>query len=473
MSDDEELELLLEERDRYIDELEAELTGQEGDNEKIRDELILQREKIVELEAEVKQLGQEKKDLEGEKTQLEDQANAHKTQLSAQKNIVTQLEDSKRIQKDGNQHLQRLETENQRLRDTVLEIEENEDILVNEIENLVEENSQYRAQNEELQSKCDSLYAGIDENTRLNSQLTQAKEKAENDLETQNISHAKSQEEWQQKDAASRSEIARILRDVEQERARHKESAHVKENEAFRQELIKVRRENQQLHLLHDRCLRDKNQAERDLDSAIQALNEAKLGAKEQIASERRKERVSTKEANAKLDTTQQRESALRKRCADTEEQLEDLRRQFERLEERNSAYEKNQGLTEAIRCQNQLEADIRRRDYDLKCLNETFGVTMEKNRALIKACDWLKEKANLEPDFAFDDEEIKLALTLEDNSLKCENDELSRQTAALEGRRSALLTDFRFFCLSMHKLTSKTLCHNCVKTSARNCYRS
>jgi hypothetical protein len=264
----------------------------------------------------------------------------------------------------------------------------------------------------------------------------QAKEKAENELETQQLLHSKCQEEWQRKDAASRSELTRILTDLEQERIKHKESAHIKENEAFRKELSKIRREKQKLLLLHDQCLRDKNQAERDLDSAINALNESKRNAKEQIASERRNERVSSKEANAKLDTAQEKEKAAKRASLDIAEQLGDVQIQFERSEERNSSYEKKHGLTEAIRCQKQLEVDIRRRDYDLKCLNKTLGATMDKYRALNKACDWLKEKANLGPDFMFDNEEIKLALTLEDNSLKCENAELSRQIAALEGER-------------------------------------
>ena len=213
--------------------------------------------------------------------------------------------------------------------------------------------------------------------------------------------------------------------------------------------MAKVRRENQKLHTLHDRCLRDKNQAERDLDSAIQALNESKRNAKEHIALAVRKERASSKEANTKLDCAQQKENTLRTRCLDSEEQLEDLRKQLERSEERNSSYEKNHGLTEAIRCQKQLEADIRRRDYDLKRLNHTLGIEMDKWRVLNKACDWLKEKANLGPDFMFGDEEIKAALEREDNRLQSENVELSRQIEAIEGEHCRLfLTTVVMFSL-------------------------
>ena len=38
------------------------------------------------------------------------------------------------------------------------------------------------------------------------------------------------------------------------------------------------------------------------------------------------------------------------------------------------------------------------------------LGVEMGKCIVLDKACDWLKEKANLGPDFIFGDEQIKAA---------------------------------------------------------------
>ena len=128
-------------------------------------------------------------------------------------------------------------------------------------------------------------------------------------------------------------------------------------------------------------------------------------------------------------------------KCRDAEEQLASVRNQLERADERNSSYEKNHGLTEAVRCQKILEADIRRRDFDLKRLNNQLGIEIEKRRVMSKACDWLKEKASLGPsDFVFDDEEIKAAMIGEDNHLKSENAELSRQIEALEGERTKLL---------------------------------
>ncbi|KAL7543911.1 hypothetical protein ACHAXR_013314 [Thalassiosira sp. AJA248-18] len=447
-AEEEELRDLLDERDRYIDQLEAELSAQDEDNEKQRgesDRYIAELEEDNDkLQVLVKQHRGDNEDLGGEIEQLKDQVKFHKSQLDAQKGILAlaskSSEDAKRLQKDGNQQLHRLELENQRLRATIVEIEEDQDILVSEIDTLVNEKSTFQSKSEELTSKCDALYADLDEKARIHSQLVHEKEKAQ----SEQAAYATDIKELQRKYDASRSEITRLLLELEQERDKNKESACVKENEAFRIELKNVRKENKKLHSLYDQCLRDKNQAERDLDSAIRALNESKQSAREQVALAARKERMALTESTAKVDAAAAKLDAELQRCRDAEEQLDDLRSQLEQSEARNSSYEKNHGLTEAIRCQKQLEADIRRRDYDLKKLNHTLGVELDKRRLLSKACDLLKEKANLGPDFKFDDEEMQSALKNEDNRLQCENIELSRQLETLEGERTKLLAQLR-----------------------------
>ena len=172
-----------------------------------------------------------------------------------------------------------------------------------------------------------------------------------------------------------------------------------------------------------------------DLDSAIQALNQTKRNAKERIASALRKEKISSTEATVRLEKANSKLECALQSCKDGEEQIEDLRQQLERAEARNQLYENNHGLTEAIQCQKQLEADIRRRDYDLKRLNHTLGLEMDKCRVLKKACELLKEKAQVGPDFQFDEAEIKMALDSEDNHLRSANNELVRQIEAIEGK--------------------------------------
>ncbi len=305
---------------------------------------------------------------------------------------------------------------------------------MNEIDVLVRQKSDYQQQSEELTSICDKLHADLDEKARTISLLHHEKEKAESDFFTRGEEYHKDQMEWQRKDAANKLEITKLLSELEQERAKHKESALVKENEAFQKELTQIRQENQRLNSLHDRCLIDKNQAERDLDEAIQALGQSKRDAKEQIASTLLREKAETMQANAKVDKANAKLEGATQRCLDTEEKLEHLRNQLRCSDERNALYEKNNGLTEVVCSLKQLEADVRRRDYDLKRLNHALGVEMDKRRALSKACDWLKEKADVGPDFMFDDEEIKAALECEDSRLQSENAELSRQIESLEG---------------------------------------
>ncbi len=69
-----------------------------------------------------------------------------------------------------------------------------------------------------------------------------------------------------------------------------------------------------------------------------------------------------------------------------------------------------------------------------MKRLNQSLGVEKERCRALTKVRDWLKDKANLGPDFTFDDPEMKSALECNDCRLQSENAELSRQIESLEG---------------------------------------
>lgn len=76
----------------------------------------------------------------------------------------------------------------------------------------------------------------------------------------------------------------------------------------------------------------------------------------------------------------------------------------------------------------------LRSVDFDIKRLNHTLGEELDKRRELSKACDWLKEKANVGQDFEYDDQVIKSALEREDNRLRSENVELSRQIESLEG---------------------------------------
>lgn len=81
-----------------------------------------------------------------------------------------------------------------RLRAVIVEIEENEDILVGEIETLVKEKSDFQQRSDDLSSKCDSLFAELDESTRASSDLLQEKTALQGKLEAERLSHSQNQE---------------------------------------------------------------------------------------------------------------------------------------------------------------------------------------------------------------------------------------------------------------------------------------
>ena len=219
--------------------------------------------------------------------------------------------------------------------------------------------------------------------------------------------------------------------ELQQERAKNQKGYF--EEDSYQKQLLEVKQENQRLNSAYKQCLADKNQAERDLDITVHALHQSKFNEKESISLVVRKERMAFAEAKKKLDAALQRETALRIRCSDIEEQLEETKKQLEQSEARNSCYEKDHGLTDAVRYQKKLEADIRRRDYDLKQMKHKLGVEIDRRVSLSKLCGWLKDKANLGPEFVFDDE-MKKTLECEENRLQNENLELLRQVEALEG---------------------------------------
>ena len=108
----------LEERERHIDELEAVLLAQEEENEKCRNELDDKASELQESQKLLNQLRLDHANLQKERTHLEEQVNTQKSQLDEQRNILAiaskSSEDAKKIQRDGNQHLYKLELENQR-----------------------------------------------------------------------------------------------------------------------------------------------------------------------------------------------------------------------------------------------------------------------------------------------------------------------------------------------------------------------
>lgn len=421
------LEDLLEEKSSQHDE-EA-LAVKDSQLNEYRDELVNSRNVLADLQIQIKCLREDNRELTEDKEHLEEEVSAHRSQADTLRTQLAQYskaaDEVKRLRKDGNQQLQRLELENQRLRTTVNELEQNENVLCNEIDTLVEEKSESQGKYEDLLTKCDSLYAELDETTRNTAELSELTHKLTTDLESERSKNAKSEASWQKRWADCTLEIKKLTEELELERG--KETS--KEYEANKIELAKLRHETQRLRTSHKQLVKDKHHAERDLDAAIKALNDSKANVREKVAL------VARKEQSAMADLKRQLKCSV-DRCSDLEKQLEETQHRLATSEQRNARYEENHGLKEAVRHQKKLEADVRRREHDIKQLNHKLSLEIEHRRVLRKAIELVKDNVNLVDDFKQleNDEEIRAALRRDDNVLKSENEELLRQVDYLEG---------------------------------------
>ena len=212
------------------------------------------------------------------------------------------------------------------------------------------------------------------------------------------------------------------------------------------------------LKTLYIQAVDDKASAERDVDSAIDALHSTRRGVKETVASVVREGNASRASADRELTLSRKREAASRSKCQDLEHQLDDVRvgpspqrpclnhpdhpahsdltssqDQLQHSEARNAAYERDHGLAETVRHQKKLEADLRRGQYDFQQLKSQMADECETKRVLAKALERLQDVAANDLDFDYSD--AKAALEREDNTLKGENRELRRQVDSLEGK--------------------------------------
>jgi chromosome segregation ATPase len=291
-----ELYAALDERDQHIRRLEdlIEEKSSQHDEEALavkdsqlneyRDELVNSRNVLADLQIQIKCLREDNRELTEDKEHLEEEVSAHRSQADTLRTQLAQYSEAadevKRLRKDGNQQLQRLELENQRLRTTVNELEQNENVLCNEIDTLVEEKSESQGKYEDLLTKCDSLYAELDETTRNAAELSELTHKLTTDLESERSKNAKSEASWQKRWADCTLEIKKLTEELELERG--KETS--KEYEANKIELAKLRHETQRLRTSHKQLVKDKHHAERDLDAAIKALNDSKANVREKVA---------------------------------------------------------------------------------------------------------------------------------------------------------------------------------------------
>jgi chromosome segregation ATPase len=469
----------LDERDRRISELEEDGGGSspargggrggDGDSEKLKEEndglqadLSALREQMYESKDQITSLSAQlaQKTLDAE-TLLQDKKNIQATYESQKKvleekrkqveRVEKEKEEKAREHKDGSGALYQLELENQRLRQNVLELEENESELVSELERESQERASFEQSNSELVAKSDLLQTTLDQRTNRVAELERDYEELSLKVEAE----ADAQQEWevktQKKAENHRKERAKLLDDLEIERNRVRnleakvESLKDTTAQGEMQKQIESLRSEVGLYKTElEASLADKDQIEVDLENVYRALEDANDRIEERVMEAIAKERQQLKSLEVQVAESKKNEGEAQSRYKELEAQKEDLEVRLHQAEDWNAVYEEGHGLKDAVRYQKKLKADIKRRDHDLSQLSEQLGEELDKRKALETACQMLKEKAGLPRDFAFDDKEIKDAMVGDGARLEAENKELTRQIDMLEADRLKLMRQLR-----------------------------
>lgn len=148
------------------------------------------------------------------------------------------------------------------------------------------------------------------------------------------------------------------------------------------------------------------------------------------------------KSLKLKLEDSANKEKVSKVICSELEAQLAKVRDELRLAEERNSWYEEKHNLCDAVKYQRKLEADIRRRDADLKSKTISLGQKDDQINLLQKMCQFMTE--SLGPDYKLDEEEVKEAIVIDENQLKSQINELTRQVGDLERDRLNLMRRLR-----------------------------
>ncbi len=241
-------------------------------------------------------------------------------------------------------------------------------------------------------------------------------------------------------------EISKITLDLTQEREKNvlmdpKLALSHGANEMHKSyhQIVDLKREIKELHgkLLENEAV--KKQIEVDLDSTCRMLEKMKNEHKQFVE-------MSDKKVQLLLHDSDQKGKAARLEYQELEKVLEDTNDKLRLAEERNTRYEESHGLTDTLRYQRKLEADIQMHNQDKKQLQIELSKKDEQCQILQICCDIFKEKAGLPPEYELDNPELKSIIRQQRNSLKSENRELLCQIKMLEQCRLDLMKKMRMY---------------------------
>lgn len=192
----------------------------------------------------------------------------------------------------------------------------------------------------------------------------------------------------------------------------------------------------------HVRALEAKNYLlEKEIEKAHASLEQA-LGEVENLKNDLNERQNSAENDESTRKLINERERQMNDRCKALEERLEKVSRELRFSEERNYRYEKGYGFSEAIIHQKRLEADIRRREIDLKKLLVEVGEKDDKISRLARTCKLLQEQHTGESDVNM--EAINKIIEEEQTAIFRQNRELRQQVADLEKERNSLMGRLR-----------------------------
>jgi hypothetical protein len=355
--------------------------------------------------------------------------------------------------KDQSEDQHRLEVENQMLRNSVTELEKNEEDLITEVEQLTEERDTLQRKCTTLADDRDRLGLEFDRYVKGRSNDNEERAKVEERLRAAVDENADLREEVRLSEEAYECEISSLQADLDKAR---RESIAIEEQAALTYNAQKQKGLENEIGNLRDevrrvrddlkRCAEDKDQAERKLQKTCEALAAASKECEGRIHDAVVKERMLAQEVEASLEAAALKEKEMETARCMLQREKDEVALQLCRSEERNAWYEEGHGLADAVRYQKKLEADIFRHGHDLEQLQIRHDAEVGRCKVLQKMVLMLKDKADLTDDpAAFEEDAVKEALAAHDNQLQAQNTELSRQIEGLEADRLVMMKQLRY----------------------------
>ena len=185
-------------------------------------------------------------------------------------------------------------------------------------------------------------------------------------------------------------------------------------------------------------------QLEEDLGSTCQALKVSRDETKELLRVENVVERKKLDELNKKLLKGSEKEVSLTAMCSDFEHQVSSLTERLRKAEERNGRYEEKHNLVDAVKHQKKLEADIFRRDCDIKQLVDTLGRKDDRLKLLEKAFNVLQVESNINVSDLIVEKGLESLVKIDEDGIRSQNNELIKQINMLESDRNNLMRRLR-----------------------------